>query len=69
MADSIPKLGAMLQSAREMTLEAANSVASRLIEENPVQPTDITRCLNSRTDRERLAGLRQVIAVSFFFFF
>lgn len=63
MADAIPHIGAMLQSARELTLEAANSVASRLIDDAPISNSDIERYLNARTDRERLAGLRQVISL------
>lgn len=63
MADTIPQIGAMLQSARELTLEAANSVASRLIDDVPVSGSDVERYLNARTDRERLAGLRQVISL------
>lgn len=77
MAEAIPHLGnigAMLQTARDLTLEAANNVAARLIEDTPIKPAAITEHLNSRTERDRLAGLRQIVslmckgndAVSFF---
>ena len=66
MADSIPRIGAMLQSARELTLEAANAVSSRLVDETAVQPKDIAKFLNSRTDRDKLTGLKQVISVCLF---
>lgn len=63
MADALPQIGAMLQSARELTLEAANSVASKLIDDVRLSRTDVERYLNGHTDRERLAGLRQVISL------
>lgn len=65
MADSIPKIGSMLQSARELTLEAANAVSARLMDETPVAPKDISKFLNSRNDRDKLTGLKQVITVCF----
>lgn len=64
MAGDLSNLGSMLQSARELTLEAANSVASRLIDETPILHADITQFLNSRNDNKRLAGMRQIISVS-----
>lgn len=60
----LSNLGSVLQSARELTLEAANSVAARLMDEAPIQHADITQSLNSRSDSKRLAGMREVINVS-----
>lgn len=68
MADSIPKIGAMLQSARELTLEAANAVSARLMDEAPAAPDVISKSLNSRNDREKLQGLKQVITVCILLF-
>lgn len=62
MADSLPKLGVMLQSARELTLEAANAVSAKLMNENLSKPADITKALNSLSNREKLSGLKQVIS-------
>lgn len=65
MENSIPKIGAVLQSARELTLEAANAVSARLMDETAATPKDISKFLNSRNDREKLTGLKQVITVCF----
>lgn len=71
MADSLSKIGAMLESARDLTLEAASSASARLMDETPLQPKDITTMLNGRTERERMGGMKQVISVcyNFLFFF
>lgn len=63
MAESLFKLGSMLESARELTLEAANSASARLIDDFPPQSKDITNMLNGRTERERLSGLKHVVGI------
>lgn len=65
MADSISKLAGMLESARELTLEAASSASARLMDEAPAKTRDISHMLNSRSERESLAGMKHVISVSF----
>lgn len=63
MADSLSKLGSMLESARELTLEAASSASARLMDDFPPQSKDISNMLNGRTERERLTGLKHVIGI------
>lgn len=63
MADSLSKISAMLESARELTLEAASSASARLMDETPLKPKDISALLNGKSDREKLSGMKQVIAM------
>jgi hypothetical protein len=54
----------MLESARELTIEAATSASARLMDDSTPRPKDISAMLNGRTEREKLSGMRQVISVS-----
>lgn len=62
MSDPFAKIGAVLESAKELTLEAAVSASSRLlVDDAPLSAEEIKKLLNARSDRDRLAGMRQVI--------
>lgn len=61
MAESLAKIGVMLEQARELTLEAASSASARLMDESTPQPKDIVRMLDGRSERDRLAGMRHVV--------
>lgn len=63
MADTLPKLGVMLQSAKELTLEAANAVSARLMDDGVSSPEYISSALMSSSDREKLSGLKQLISM------
>lgn len=64
--ESLSRISSVLETARDLTLEAAQSAsaAGRLSrKEKPMLARDIRKLLNSRMDREVLDGLRGVIAV------
>uniref|UniRef100_A0A060TBD8 AP complex subunit beta n=1 Tax=Blastobotrys adeninivorans TaxID=409370 RepID=A0A060TBD8_BLAAD len=63
MADSLTKISAMLESARELTLEAASSASSRFLDESSLRPKDISALLNGRTDREKRSGMNHVMSL------
>lgn len=64
MADSFAKISLMLESARDITIEAAVSASTRLSETPTAKrPQEILKLLNSRTDREVLNGMICVISL------
>ncbi|KAK9447206.1 adaptin N terminal region-domain-containing protein [Limtongia smithiae] len=62
MAESLSKITAVLEQAKEMTIEAANSArTSGTLGENGVfRPRDVKRFLNSRHEKEKLAGMKAI---------
>ncbi|GEQ68142.1 hypothetical protein JCM33374_g1809 [Metschnikowia sp. JCM 33374] len=64
MADSFAKISSMIESARDMTIEAAVSASTRLTETPTAKrPQEISKLLSSRLDREILNGMKCVIAL------
>jgi hypothetical protein len=66
MADSLSKIGSILESARDLTLEAANTASSRLMEDSPLEKKDIAPLLESRYERDVLSGMKHIVNVSAF---
>lgn len=64
MADPFTRISSMLESARDITIEAAVSASTRL-SETPTskRPQEISKLLNSRVDREVLNGMKCVMAL------
>ncbi|EMG45814.1 APL6 AP-3 complex subunit beta [Candida maltosa Xu316] len=64
MSDSLSKITSMIESAKELTIEAAVSASSRLTDTpSKSRPQEISKLLNSRTDREVLNGMKCVMAI------
>ncbi|KAK6454990.1 clathrin assembly complex beta adaptin component [Scheffersomyces xylosifermentans] len=64
MADSFSKISSMLESAKDLTIEAAVSASSRLTDTPSSQRTqEIPKLLNSRVDRDVLNGMKCVISI------
>ncbi|ODV80655.1 clathrin assembly complex beta adaptin component [Suhomyces tanzawaensis NRRL Y-17324] len=64
MADSFSKISSMLESARDFTIEAAVSASTRLVDTpSSMRPKEISKLLNSRSDRDILSGMRCVISL------
>ncbi|KAK6204566.1 clathrin assembly complex beta adaptin component [Scheffersomyces amazonensis] len=64
MADSFAKISSMIESARDLTIEAAVSASSRLTDTpSGSRPQEISKLLNSRTEREILNGMKCVISI------
>lgn len=64
MADPFARISSMLESARDLTIEAAVSASTRLSETPTAKrPQEISKLLNSRTEREVLNGMKCVIAL------
>ncbi|PVH18448.1 uncharacterized protein CXQ87_001375 [Candidozyma duobushaemuli] len=64
MSDPFSKISWMLESARDLTIEAAMSASSRLSETPTAKrPQEIVKLLNSRTDRDVLNGMKCVMAL------
>ncbi|KAL8760930.1 MAG: hypothetical protein Q9184_002898 [Pyrenodesmia sp. 2 TL-2023] len=67
--ESIPRISSMMEIARDLTLEAAQSAgAARSL--NPRPPRDlpflqVKKLLDSRNDREILEGLRKVVSMMY----
>ncbi|KAL8963081.1 MAG: hypothetical protein Q9193_000605 [Seirophora villosa] len=67
--ESISRISSLLETARDLTVEAAQSAgAARSL--NPRPPRElpflhVKKLLDSRNDREILEGLRKVISVRF----
>lgn len=64
MADPFARISSMLESARDLTIEAAVSASTRLAE-TPMakRPQEILKLLNSRVDRDVLNGMKCVMAL------
>lgn len=65
--ESLSRISAVLETARDLTLEAAQSASAsgRLRKEKPLSSRETRKLLNSRMDREVLDGLKRVITVRF----
>lgn len=64
MADSLARLSSMIESARDLTIEAAVSARSRLVDTpTALRPKEISRLLNSRIERENINGMKYVISL------
>ncbi|TLD27368.1 hypothetical protein PspLS_05101 [Pyricularia sp. CBS 133598] len=65
--ESISRISSLLESARELTLDAASAAASRgsRASTRPPDKAQIKRLLDSRNEREVLDGLRKVIAMMY----
>ncbi|RCK59313.1 AP-3 complex subunit beta [Candida viswanathii] len=64
MSDSLSKISSMIESAKELTIEAAVSASARLTDTpSASRPQEISKLLNSRTDREILNGMKCVISI------
>lgn len=64
MADPFAAISSIIESARDITIEAAVSASTRL-SETPAEkrPKEISSLLNSRTERDILSGIKCVIAL------
>ncbi|CCH45139.1 AP-3 complex subunit beta-1 [Wickerhamomyces ciferrii] len=64
MSESITRITSMLESARDLTLEAAAAASAKLAETpDSVRPKEVSALLNSRYDRDVLKGLKYVISL------
>lgn len=64
MAESFPKITLMLEQARNLTIEAAVSALTRLLETpSAKRPHEISKLLNSRVERDVLNGMKCVVAL------
>lgn len=65
MADSISRITSMLETARDLTLEAATAASSRLTVANATRLTalEISTLLNSRSERDVYQGLKAVVSM------
>ncbi|KAF2143772.1 uncharacterized protein K452DRAFT_247189 [Aplosporella prunicola CBS 121167] len=64
--ESMTRISSMLETARDLTLEAARDASSaRKPSSRPLPALQIKKLLDSRHDREVLEGLRRVIAMSY----
>ena len=62
--ESISRISSLLESARELTLDAAAAArSSRSSSSKPVDRNQVKKLLDSRNEREVLDGLRRVISV------
>ncbi|TVY34342.1 AP-3 complex subunit beta [Lachnellula subtilissima] len=61
--ESVSKISSLLESARELTLDAAQSARSSRSSLKTMSTAQIKKLLDSRNDREVLEGLRRVISV------
>ena len=59
--ESISRISSMLETARDLTLEASSSV--RKSSNRPLPAQQIKKLLDSRNERDVLEGLRKVITV------
>lgn len=64
MADSLARISSMIESAKDLTIEAAVSASARLTDTpTALRPSEITKLLNSRVDRDVLNGMKCVISI------
>ncbi|KAK9476877.1 adaptin N terminal region-domain-containing protein [Lipomyces japonicus] len=60
MADSFKRIGAVFETAKEMTIEAASSASAALAESGTYRPRDIKKCLNSKHENDKLNGMKAI---------
>ncbi|PMD36096.1 putative AP-3 adaptor complex subunit beta [Hyaloscypha variabilis F] len=63
--ESISRISSLLESARELTLDAAQSARSSRSSTKTLPTAQIKKLLDSRNDREILEGLRRVISMMY----
>ncbi|KUJ16346.1 ARM repeat-containing protein [Mollisia scopiformis] len=63
--ESISRISSLLESARELTLDAAQSARSSRSTPKALPAAQIKKLLDSRNDREVLEGLRKVISMMY----
>ena len=64
MADSFARFSSIIESARDITIDAAVSASTRLTETPTAKrPQEIAKLLSSRLDREVLSGMKCVMAL------
>ncbi|WQF85565.1 Putative clathrin/coatomer adaptor, adaptin-like, armadillo-like helical, AP complex subunit beta [Colletotrichum destructivum] len=63
--ESIARISSLLESARELTLDAASATRSSRSTGRPLDRTQIKKLLDSRNDREVLDGLRRVLSMMY----
>ncbi|KAE9371271.1 ARM repeat-containing protein [Stipitochalara longipes BDJ] len=63
--ESISRISSLLESARELTLDAAQSARSSRSSTKTLPAAQIKKLLDSRNDREILEGLRKVISMMY----
>ncbi|KAJ9138216.1 AP-3 complex subunit beta-2 [Pleurostoma richardsiae] len=63
--ESLSRISTLLESARELTLEAASGARSSRTSTRPLDRTQIKKLLDSRNEREVLEGLRKVISMMY----
>lgn len=70
MAESLSKITAAFETAREITMEAAASARTPALGEDGVfRSRDIKRFLNSRHEKEKLQGMKAIATVCRLVFF
>ncbi|KAI0972622.1 ARM repeat-containing protein [Xylaria arbuscula] len=63
--ESISRISDLLESARELTLDAAQAARSSRVTTRSLPTAQLKKLLDSRNDREILDGLRRVIAMMY----
>ncbi|KAI5955246.1 APL6 [Candida jiufengensis] len=63
MNDSLSKITSMIESAKDLSIEAAMSASSKLMDSTTSRPHEISNLLNSRSNRDILNGMRCVISI------
>ncbi|KAL1872799.1 hypothetical protein VTK73DRAFT_1270 [Phialemonium thermophilum] len=63
--ESISRISALLESARELTLDAASAARNSRGPPKPLDRSQVKRLLDSRNEREVLDGLRRVISMMY----
>ncbi|KAF9874599.1 ap-3 adaptor complex subunit beta [Colletotrichum karsti] len=63
--ESIARISSLLESARELTLDAASATRSSRSTGRPLDRTQIKKLLDSRNEREVLDGLRRVLSMMY----
>ncbi|ONH66860.1 AP-3 complex subunit beta [Cyberlindnera fabianii] len=64
MADPLNRITAMLESARDMTIEAAAAASAKLADTpTEMRPQQVSALLNAKSEREVLRGLKYVISL------
>ncbi|KAF7559633.1 hypothetical protein G7046_g4516 [Stylonectria norvegica] len=63
--ESIARISSLMETARELTLDAAQATRSARTSARPLDRNQMRKLLDSRNDREVLEGLRRVIAMMY----
>ncbi|KAG5658335.1 hypothetical protein KAF25_010516 [Fusarium avenaceum] len=63
--ESIARISSLMETARELTLDAAQATRGARTSSRPLDRNQMRKLLDSRNDREVLEGLRRVIAMMY----